>query len=82
MSDVFDDLARLADAQPAGPRLAADEVRRYAVVRTHASGARAASSRRRCDQARTNASCTHSCASSRSPTRAYTCPTSLLNDAA
>jgi hypothetical protein len=28
MSDVFDDLARLADAQPAGPSLAADEVRR------------------------------------------------------
>ena len=40
---------------------------RYAVVRTQASGCSAFSSLRRCAQARTNASCTHSCASSRFP---------------
>ena len=40
---------------------------RCAVVRTHASGCSARSSLRRCDQARTNASWTHSSASSRLP---------------
>ena len=53
---------------------------RYAVVRIQASGR--SSSRRRWSQARTNASCTQSAASPRSPSITESCPTSRWKDAA